>query len=270
VSSIQPGKGVWVKVYGSGTLSLDGAAAAPKTGFPAADLTPTGPVNTIVFSDAAGKSRTLYLGEEGSGGEQQSLYELPPVPPAEAFDIRFGSQRYLEEYALRPGAETVPDYPVLIQGAQYPLTVEWSVASPVPDGRSMALTTTDGNKVYSVMTGSGALTFEEPPAGGIGVSFPSGVGLPAEFALSRNYPNPFNPVTRFSVELPREADVEVVVFDLLGRKINTLMDGRRPGGSYTVEWDGRDLNGLQMPTGIYLVRMNSGEFSEARKVMLMK
>jgi len=271
VSAIQPGKGVWVKVAGNGTLGLGSSAAAPKADITsAAQAIPDG-VNRITFTDASGRSRTLALGEAGTAGREAGLYELPPVPPSEAFDIRFASQRSFEEYALgTPAGIAAPSFPVLIQGAKYPVSVRWEVNSPVPDGRTMVLASADGKTVYAAMEGSGTVRFAEPPAGSISVRFPEGVSLPSQFALSPNYPNPFNPVTRFTVSLPRAAAVEVVVFDLLGRRVNTLLNEQRPGGSYTVEWDGRDLNGIQMPTGIYIVRMLSGDFSEARKVMLMK
>ncbi len=94
--------------------------------------------------------------------------------------------------------------------------------------------------------------------------------LPRAFALGRNYPNPFNPVTRMQVDLPVASDVNIAVYDLLGRLVSTLMSGTRAAGSLTLEWDGRDDDGLSAPTGMYIIRMNAGEFSASQKVLLMK
>jgi len=269
-SAIQPGRGYWVKVVGTGSLSLESSAAAPKSVTSSADLGLPATTNRLIFTDDAGRTQTLYLGETGSARHEISYYEMPPLPPSGGFDIRYGSGRFLVQYALAPSKTQVQEFPILIQGAEYPLTIRWEIFSSVPDARKMVLSTPDGKTVYGVMEGSGSLQLTEAPTGHLTVRFLNGINIPSNFALSRNYPNPFNPVTRFTVDLPREAAVEVVVFDLLGRRITTLVNERRAGGSYTVEWNGRDVNGLQMPTGTYIIRMISGEFSDLRKVMLMK
>jgi flagellar hook assembly protein FlgD len=102
------------------------------------------------------------------------------------------------------------------------------------------------------------------------VKLSEGVNVPAKYALSRNYPNPFNPVTRFTVDLPRATEVEVAVYDLLGRKITSLMNGNQAAGTYNLEWDARDANGVVVPTGMYFLRVSSEEFNASQKIMLMK
>lgn len=94
--------------------------------------------------------------------------------------------------------------------------------------------------------------------------------LPKEFALRQNYPNPFNPSTQFTVELPRDAHVELVVYNLLGQKVVTLMNELKQAGYHTIVWNGRKEEGTDMPTGIYFVKMVSENFSAVRKIMLLK
>jgi flagellar hook assembly protein FlgD len=94
--------------------------------------------------------------------------------------------------------------------------------------------------------------------------------VPKEFALSQNYPNPFNPTTHFSVDIPRSSAVDVTVYDVLGRKITTLMSGEQEAGYHIMEWDSKDSHGLTVPSGVYMVRMTAGDFNAVKKIMLMK
>jgi len=89
--------------------------------------------------------------------------------------------------------------------------------------------------------------------------------LPSEFALAGNYPNPFNPVTTVVFDVPRAADVEIAVFDITGKRVQTLVDERLDGGTFEVTW-----NASNMPSGVYFARMISGDFHATQKVMLLK
>ncbi|HEY9167517.1 MAG TPA: T9SS type A sorting domain-containing protein [Candidatus Kryptonia bacterium] len=88
---------------------------------------------------------------------------------------------------------------------------------------------------------------------------------PVVFSLSQNYPNPFNPATVISYQLPVVSRVTLKVFDIRGREIATLVDGRESAGYHEVKFDGSRL-----PSGVYFVRLTAGSFSATRKIMLMK
>ncbi len=94
--------------------------------------------------------------------------------------------------------------------------------------------------------------------------------LPRHYRLDQNVPNPFNPETRISYTLADESDVVLEVIDLLGRKVRTLVQDRLPAGDYQVIWDGTDNEGRQTASGIYFYRIQSGEFSQSRKMVLLK
>ncbi|MDF1545848.1 MAG: cohesin domain-containing protein [bacterium] len=96
------------------------------------------------------------------------------------------------------------------------------------------------------------------------------VGLPTQFNLGQNYPNPFNPETNINFDLPAEAHVQMTVFNVLGRKVKVLIDGRLPAGSHIITWDGRDDNSHPVASGLYLYRLVAGNESESRKMMLLK
>ena len=95
-------------------------------------------------------------------------------------------------------------------------------------------------------------------------------GLPRQYRLDQNAPNPFNPETRISFTLGDEGDVLLEVIDLLGRKVRTLVEDRLPAGSHEVIWDGTDHEGRQVASGIYFYRIHAGEFSQSRKMVLLK
>jgi Domain of unknown function (DUF1929) len=95
-----------------------------------------------------------------------------------------------------------------------------------------------------------------------------GVDLPVDFALGQNIPNPFRGTTRIPFALPRESQVRLEVFDLLGRRVRVLADGAFVAGRYTVEWDRRDGSGNLIHSGVFMYRMTAGSFREQRKLVI--
>jgi type IX secretion system substrate protein len=89
--------------------------------------------------------------------------------------------------------------------------------------------------------------------------------LPNEFALLANHPNPFNPTTQISYQLSEGSQVQIVIYDMLGRAVETLVDAAQPAGTFTVSFDASDL-----PSGMYLYRMTAGSFVNSRKMILLK
>ncbi len=94
--------------------------------------------------------------------------------------------------------------------------------------------------------------------------------LPGDFWLGQNYPNPFNPETDIAFYLPRQANVTLAIYNMLGQHVTILASGQLAAGLHTVHWDGRDASGRLVSSGIYLYRLNSSEFTESRKMLLLK
>lgn len=95
-------------------------------------------------------------------------------------------------------------------------------------------------------------------------------GLPSQYRLRANYPNPFNPTTTILYELPERAVVQVEVFNVLGRRIALLADTQQPPGTYRVTWNGRDDAGAPVASGLYLYRLSTPIFTHVRKMLLVK
>jgi hypothetical protein len=95
--------------------------------------------------------------------------------------------------------------------------------------------------------------------------------LPERPELHANYPNPFNPATTVRVSLPRQSQLRLHVYNLLGQRIRTLYDGTREAGVHTFSWNGRSKNGLPAASGVYIVRMTAGnDFVQAMKILLLR
>lgn len=94
--------------------------------------------------------------------------------------------------------------------------------------------------------------------------------LPTEFELSQNYPNPFNPTTTISFSLPAAGNVSLEVFNVLGQKVRTLVDGDMTAGLHSVEWDGRNEGGVGVSSGVYFYRIATDNNVETKKMMMLK
>jgi hypothetical protein len=90
-------------------------------------------------------------------------------------------------------------------------------------------------------------------------------GIPSEFELSQNYPNPFNPVTKINFSIPKDGIVSLKVFDIFGREVARLANGRLSAGSYSVDFDGNRFS-----SGTYFYKLESEGFSDVRKMLLVK
>ena len=94
--------------------------------------------------------------------------------------------------------------------------------------------------------------------------------IPTAYRLAQNYPNPFNPETTISYDVVKTGAVRLSVYALTGQLVRTLVDGERPAGSYSVTWDGRDDASRDVASGLYLCRMEAGEYRAARKLLLVR
>jgi hypothetical protein len=93
---------------------------------------------------------------------------------------------------------------------------------------------------------------------------------PSEFSLSENYPNPFNPETEISFSLPERTQVSLVIYNMLGEKVKTLVNQTMDAGTYSAHWNGKDEAENSLASGIYFYRLKTESFDQTRKMVLMK
>jgi len=95
-------------------------------------------------------------------------------------------------------------------------------------------------------------------------------GLPQEYGLHQNFPNPFNPLTTIAFSLPRAVGVKLTVFNIEGQLVRTLLDGMMGAGIHMVTWDGHDQDNLAVSSGVYFYRLETASFTGTRKMLLLR
>ena len=94
--------------------------------------------------------------------------------------------------------------------------------------------------------------------------------LPYNYVLKQNYPNPFNPTTSIEYDIQTKSKATIKIYNSLGQHIRTILDEEKMPGTYTIKWDGKDVNGLSVATGVYYYQLYAGEFASSKKMLLIK
>ncbi len=123
----------------------------------------------------------------------------------------------------------------------------------------------NGNYLYRLkqIDNNGDFTYSENIAVTINV-------LPIEYSLSQNYPNPFNPTTNIKFGLPNAENVKIIIYNMLGQEIKTLINQTLNAGTYTLIWNGENDFGVMVTSGTYLYRIITDNYTETKKLMLIK
>ncbi len=139
----------------------------------------------------------------------------------------------------------------------------------------LRLTVTDGDRISKTVYKEVLVTEYGPPQGGLSASYkqtagealqnPSLTALTETYALASNYPNPFNPSTEIRFVLPEASAVSLVVYDVMGREVERLLDKTLEAGYHEARWDATGL-----PSGVYLYRIEAGPFTQTRRMTLLK
>jgi hypothetical protein len=129
------------------------------------------------------------------------------------------------------------------------------IDSSSANGRFYVVTSTIGRGIY-MREASG----DDPTA-----LDPNYSGIPSKFELNQNYPNPFNPATTISYDVPRASNVKISVYDIQGKEVQVLVNENKAAGSYRIHWDGTKYS-----SGVYFYRIEAGDFTDTKKMMMIK
>ncbi len=274
--TLEPGRAYWVKVDQAGGLLLtSGSFPIPPSGPVAgagtvagsgddqrAGFPPLQDAGTVTFTAADGQVRELHIAP-ASADISLSAHELPPLPPGGAFDVRFASQRSVETFG-RDGSSR-GEAAISITGAAWPVTVGYAAgASELP--AKLGVLQPGGERLYD-LSGGGTRTLDGPAPVSlhVGAGDRAAADIPSEFRLYQNHPNPFNPTTTVTFDLPQPAGVKLVITNSIGQTVATVVDRTMDAGRHSVAVDGTSL-----PTGVYFYRITAGDRSDVGKMLLMK
>jgi uncharacterized protein (DUF362 family) len=243
VETLEVGRGYWVKADADGLLTLP--TGSPKRRI--ADTRPGRPVTRIVVRDASGHQAVLFLGRETDASSEG---KLPPLPPRGVFDVRFSDDRFMHGPAAF--------HQLCLNAASYPVTV--GVENP-------------GNRTLKLKDSFGAALVDAVLKPGAPVTLARDFGVlrieedtvPLRFELCQNSPNPFNPTTVINYVLPERAPVRIVIYDLLGRELRTLVNETKEAGTHHVTFNADGL-----ASGTYVYRMVAGQFHDAKTMVVIK
>ena len=117
---------------------------------------------------------------------------------------------------------------------------------------------------FTILSEAGAFVFDNTS-----LSIENGI-LPKEFALYQNYPNPFNPITSLRYDLPNDGLVNITIYDMMGRIVKTLVNSSQTAGYKSVQWNATNDKNESVSAGLYLYTIKAGEFSQTKKMILLR
>jgi hypothetical protein len=247
VNVLEPGKGYWVKVNQNGTLTLP--YIYNYTGPPLNKMENNYQfADEFVFLDSVGYRQRLHVGSEGE------RIEMPPdVPNGVGINVRFLSGNFQEIVRSEDGLVSIP---ISLHRVQYPITLRWR--TNLENG--ILYWIRDGN-IRLPLDSVGSITIPRGTDGivrlealTVGANKPTSNLTLIRFSFKGSFPNPFNPSTQLAFELPQPSHVSLVVYDILGRRVATLVDEKKSAGNHSVVWQGKNDLGHAVATGVYFVK----------------
>ena len=253
-TSIDATKAYWVKANASGSINISCEALLAKNSNELIISSETlDNFSMIEIDDVDKNSQTLYFNGSLNDDINIESFSLPPVPPAGSFDARL-----VGDYRLSEGSEVS----IQIQSASYPLSVKisninlaeryvlWEIADGVEIGMH---TIVDGTEIVINNQNSSLLKISKQKS------------LPTSYDLEQNYPNPFNPSTIIKFSLPKQTQLKLNLYNILGELVSTISDGLFEAGYHQVTFNAENLT-----SGVYIYRLESNEIVQTKKMMYLK
>ena len=242
--SLTPGNGYWVNLTSAATIFVPGPFAGTLGKNPVDDLI-SSDWGRIIIADAIGQNYILY---SSNSSVNLNNFNLPPLPPAGLFDVRFDSQRFVEDLS---SCQTIN-----LSGVVYPVTVK-------VEGMNVRIEDVSDGKIINTVLKNGASFQVANNLSSLKIS--SVDVMPTEYSLEQNYPNPFNPSTTIKFAIPEAGNVKLTIYNAIGQKVAEIVNTTMDAGSYSINWDASSL-----ASGLYFYELNTNNFSSVKKMMLLK
>ncbi len=176
---------------------------------------------------------------------------MPPVPPEDAFDIRFeNDMRCVDDSAT-----------IRVQNMQGPIQFDYSIYS----GENWHIIYENDQKIDLIKNGT--FTLEYPVNS---LQLLRSLNVPESFHLYPNFPNPFNRSTVIKYDLPYPERVHLTIVDVRGKRVKTLINSDIPAGFHHLNWRGENEDGVSVASGIYFIHFETPTISRSGKMLLLK
>jgi len=268
--TLRPGMGYWIRTSQAGSVTLTHpklvttkAKSKQKNSDTfaekAKDVDNT--FDNITISDG-NHSAKLYFGDKLPQGVNKLSYSLPPLPPGESFDARFKGDTKLVEDAEMYIKVSNPTKDPLKLKVQVQSLAKYSkfTVKEFTDGKLLSQYDIDANKETELKHNDTDAIYVAPAGSQMTKN-----EKPTEFKLKQNYPNPFNPTTQIKYSVAQASKVKLEVFNILGKRVATLVNKEQKPGRYEVTFDGSNL-----ASGMYLYRLRAGSHVMTKKLILAK
>ncbi len=206
-----------------------------------ADYRGTAVLSELGMTGFYGIWNSIHIYDGVSESEKYQFLSSPPTDPTDTLLYGFDRSYVISTgpYTLAPGESDVAAFAIIAASSLEALTTA----------------ATQARDFYRASTP---------------VTEDDGLVLPDAFSLGQNYPNPFNPATNISFSIPRAGRVTLEIFNLLGRRVVTLLDQEMPVGAHQVRWEGVDSRGNTAASGLYFYRLRSADLTAVKKMLLLK
>lgn len=238
---IERGRGYWIKVLQDGHIILSSTSKSPNSFIQHSETT-----DKLIIKDNLNRESELYL------VQPEFDSELPPLPPQNAFDVRFIDSKV---------ATNKDEDIIQLQSVIFPLIVSLSPKSEL----TVELFDFITGESYGKLFPGSQVIINKTSGDLLGVRI---LREKLDYQLYQNYPNPFNSITTIRYQIPKKEKVTIKLFDLLGRKVYTLVDESKEAGNYITRVDLSKIKNLS--SGIYIYKMQTPSFSKALKMMYIK
>jgi len=244
VATLEPGIGYWLRSAGEGEITFSGLAQADRQ----ISFHPPDHLNRFTINNMS-----LYFGKDIPEKEFLS-YSLPPKPPAPATDFRFSGDTKLC---------TIDECLVQVMNDGRPIIVSYDIK----DGEIWEIVDESGN----ITLCSGAKMMElNSESESFNLRKITSPIFSRSFSMSHAYPNPFNPITRISFDIPFKSQVSLIIYDILGQEVKELIKGDMTEGRHSVVWNAINNEGKKVSAGIYFYNINYENSKHIKKLILLK
>ncbi len=256
--TLAPGKGYWLRAYEEGTVTIQWGTVNTDIPDHSSRDSLLDEANRLTINGTG-----LYFGIGIPEGEEIQ-FSLPPQPPSGAFDVRFSDDMNVCES---------DDCIIEIMPNTDSLHIAYMININPDSGMVWRLTMSQGGDIdLDPFSGDYTISSTEQLflTKTLVLSVDDENSFPKLFTLHQNYPNPFNPITTLSYDLPKDSDVRLAIFDMLGNEVATLVSTSQQAGFKSVQWDATDSMGRPVSAGVYLYQIQAGEFVQTKKMVLLK